>query len=113
MIIRRRWAAMSFMFCAFAVAFLTALPWTPPARPERDLGLAVSRRAHGAVVRSCFADRATSLNDASSFGDPIALPEPDGLQAPILFIRALPALAHRSSTSPQLAGPSSRAPPAV
>ncbi|MBI4425696.1 MAG: hypothetical protein HY554_18340 [Elusimicrobia bacterium] len=36
--------SLPFVLSAFAVLFLTALPWTPPARPDRDLGLGESRR---------------------------------------------------------------------
>lgn len=45
MIIRKRiTGSIPLLLSALAVVFLTALPSTPPARPDRDLGFSVSRR---------------------------------------------------------------------
>lgn len=43
--------SIPFVLSALAVLFLTAMPWTPPARPDRDLGFTNGRRA--SVVSRC------------------------------------------------------------
>lgn len=68
---RRKASSLSFFISAVAVAFLTVMPWTPPARPERDLALPFSDQVSAVASRESSAlgsySRPARLGGESAF----------------------------------------------
>lgn len=129
MITRSRPTALSlpFLVSAIAVAYLTALPWTPPARPEQDLALAHSRKVQAVTVGEPTSAFGVRFKYSQSSGEPGSFAARPGLSlsAPTAILAHFrieppegPSLVYWSLLSPRVRSPytdasSARSPPAA